>query len=203
MKKYPAIATLEFSDIAIGMQTTDALIKKAPLSLLKCGVISQGRYLTLIAGSPASVDESYREGLFRADAYLVDHMMLSDVDEALHDAIFGQRVPCRDGALGIIETLTCSCNLRATERMLKGTGVTLVEVRIADSLLHGKAVSIINGALHDVEAGVELAVDFLQQAEHPVVNRIITAPHEGLAAQISAGTTFGEGGPINLNGEIP
>ncbi len=202
MKKYPAIATLEFKDITAGMHATDALVKKAPISLLKCGTISHGRYLTLIAGSTASVEESYEEGLFWARDALLDHIFLPDVADPLYDAIFGKRQTCRDGAIGIIETPTASCNVLATERMLKGTPVDLIELRLADALLHGKAVSIVCGELYDVEAAIELAVLYLQDKQRPVSQKIITSPHEALAAQINFNTAFGEAQCTNLNGEL-
>lgn len=203
MKRYPAIATLEFRDIAVGMHATDALLKKAPISLLKCGTISHGRYLTLIAGSTASVEESYAEGLFWGQDNLLDHVFLPDVADPLYEAIFGHRVACGEGAIGIIETETSSCNILATERMLKGTPVTLVELRIADSLLHGKGVSIVYGELYDVEAAVEMAVDFLSLKQRSVSHKVITRPHEALAAQIQWSTSFGEAQSTNLNGELP
>ncbi len=202
MKSYPAIAILEFQDIAAGMHATDALIKKAPISLLKCGTISHGRYLTLISGSTASVEESYQEGLFWGRDQLLDHVFLPDVAQPLHDAVFGHRTPCREGAIGIIETGTAACNIRATERMLKGTTVDLVELRVADSLLHGKAVTLINGELYDVEAAVEMAVFELETKQRPVQYRVITSPHEALAAQINYSTSFGEAQLTNLNGEL-
>ena len=203
MKKYPAIATLEFKDIAVGMHTTDALIKKAPISLVKCGTISHGRYLTLIAGSTASVEESYHEALYWAKDNLIDHVFLPDIASTLHDAVFGKRAPCKDGAIGIVETATTSCNIRASELALKGTTVDLIELRLADSLLHGKGVSIFNGELHDIEAAMDIVVSYLEDKKHPVVHRIITSPHEALAAQINFSTSFGEGQLTNLNGELP
>ncbi len=203
MKKYPAIATLEFRDIAVGMHTTDALIKKAPISLVKCGVISHGRYLALIAGSTASVEESYHEGLYRAKENLIDHVFLPDIAPPLHDAVFGKRAPCQDGAIGVIETDTTSCNIRAAELALKGTTVDLIELRVADSLLHGKGVSIYNGVLHDIEAAMDIAVAYLEEKKHPVIHRIITMPHEALAAQINFSTSFGDAQSTNLHGELP
>ncbi len=203
MKRYPAIATLEFRDITVGMHATDALLKKAPISLLKCGVISQGRYLSLIAGSTASVQESYEEGLFWGKDGVIDHVFLPDVADPLYEAVFGHRAACQGGAIGIIETQTSSCNILATERMLKGTPVTLVELRIADSLLHGKGVSIVSGELYDVEAAVEMAVDFLAAKQRPVLHKVITQTHEALAAQIEWNTSFGDAASTNLHGELP
>ena len=53
MKKYPAIAVLEFSSIADALFCTDALLKKAPIAMLKSGTVSGGRYLIILGGSTA------------------------------------------------------------------------------------------------------------------------------------------------------
>ena len=53
MKIYPAIAALEFDDIAAGVAATDAMLKRAPIAFFKSGTITHGRYLTLIGGTTA------------------------------------------------------------------------------------------------------------------------------------------------------
>lgn len=201
MKKYPAIATLEFKDISMGIQATDALIKKSPIGLLKSGTISHGRYLTLIGGTTAAVEESYYEALYRAQENIIDHVFLPDVHPQVLDAVLGKRVKCGGDAIAIVETVTASCNIRATELALKGTSVEVVELRLADSLLDGKAVSILHGELHDIEAAVDIAVGYLKQKQFNVVHQIISAPHEALARHINAGTVFGTMKPLELDGE--
>ena len=63
MRKYPTIAVIEFSSIADGIYCTDALLKKAPIAMIKSGTVSRGRYLIIIGGSTASVEESLNEAL--------------------------------------------------------------------------------------------------------------------------------------------
>jgi microcompartment protein CcmL/EutN len=201
MKKHPAIAIVEFKDIAVGMHATDAMAKKAPIALLKCGIISHGRYLTLICGTMASVDEAYKEGLFLGADSVIDHVILPDIHPQVHDAVLGRRLLGRTGAIAIIETDTVSRNVRAAELALKGTPVDLVEIRLADSLLAGKGVSIYRGELPDIEAAVELAVSYLSQAGASPVHRIIPAPHDSLSRQIEISTYFMESELMDLDGE--
>lgn len=201
MKKYPAIAIVEFRDIAPGIHATDAMLKKAPISVIKSGMISPGRFLTLIGGTTASVDESLEEALFWARDHIVDHVMLPDVHPQLHDAVLGRRFKSEGGAMAIIETPTVSCNVRAAELALKGTPVSLTEIRLADSWLNGKGVSLYRGELHDIEAAVDLAVSFLQQTGVRPVHRIIPAPHEALGLQGDAGPYFPDTAPTELEGE--
>jgi microcompartment protein CcmL/EutN len=201
MKKHPAMAVIEFRDIAVGMQATDAMLKKSPIGFIKCGTISRGRYMTLIGGTTASVDESYQEGLFWGKDSVLDHVMLADVHPQLHDAILGQRRPALRGSLAIIETGTVSPNIRAAEHALKGTTVELVEIRLADRGLSGKGISIFQGELYEIEAAIELALADLERANTEVVHKIITSPHDALIQQVDVSSFFGASNLLELDGE--
>jgi microcompartment protein CcmL/EutN len=143
MKQYPAIAILEFRDISVGLFATDAMVKKAPIAVLKSGTISQGRFLTLVGGTTASVEESYEAGLELGGDSILDNVFLPDVHPAVHDGILGNRSK-EDwtGALGIIETNTVACNVMAAEKAMKATDLGLLELRLSDSWLAGKGISI-------------------------------------------------------------
>lgn len=201
MKKHPAIAVLEFRDIAVGLVATDAMLKRSPIAFLKCGTISRGRFLTLFGGTTASVEEACQEGLLLGGESILDHVLLADVHPQLYDAILGHRRPVGAGAIAIIETPTVSSNVRAAELALKGTPVDLVELRLADAGLSGKGLSIYHGELHDVEAAVEIAAGFLGDAGVKASFRIIPAPHEALANHVAAGTHFGSAALLELDGE--
>jgi len=202
MKKFPAIALLEFRDIAVGIHATDALIKKAPIAVVQSGTISHGRYLTLIGGSTASVQEAHQEGLLFGKDSVIDHVYLPDVHPRLLEGVLGKRSAGHwFGALGIVETRTVACNVRATELALKATEVDLIEIRISDAWLAGKGMSLYHGELYDVEAAVETAVSSLEATHSEVMHRIVTSPHEGLTQQLSAGTHFIANTLLDLDGE--
>jgi microcompartment protein CcmL/EutN len=201
MKRHPAIAVLEFRDIAVGVVATDALLKRSPIAFVKCGTISRGRFLTLIGGTTASVEEAVSEGLAQGDDSVLDHVMLADVHPQLYEGILGHRRTVGPGSIAIIETGTVSSNVRAAELALKGTTVDLVEIRLADTGLSGKGLSIFEGELHDVEAAVEIAVGFLERSGVQVGFKIISAPHEALARQVGGSTYFGSASLLELDGE--
>jgi microcompartment protein CcmL/EutN len=201
MKRHPAIAVLEFKDIAVGVVATDALLKRSPIAFVKCGTISRGRFLTLIGGTTASVEEAVAEGLACGGDSVLDHVMLADVHPQVYEGILGHRRPVRTGSIGIIETGTVSSNVRAAELALKGTTVDLIEIRLADTGLSGKGLSIFQGELHDVEAAVEIAVGFLERTGVQVGFKIISAPHEALVRQVDGSTYFGSASLLELDGE--
>lgn len=201
MKKYPAIAIVELSSIADGIYCADALLKKAPIAMIKSGTVSGGRYLILIGGSTASVDESLQEAVAAGQSSVVDRTFLPDVHPQVHDAVLGARAPCGQEAVAILETATVASNVRAAEIALKGTAVRLVEIRLAEYEMSGKAVSVFNGELHEVQAAMELAGDFLRGRAEFVRHRIICRPHEALARELTAGTGFAGAKPRELEGE--
>ena len=201
MKQYPTLAFVEFGSIAEGIYCADALLKKAPIAMIKSGTVSRGRYLIIIGGSTASVEESLNEALAVGHASRLDYAFLPDVHPQVHDAVLGQRQAIVQDAVAILETDTVAANVRAAESALKGTGVQLVELRLADYELSGKAISIYNGELPEVQAAMELAGDFLRGRKEYVQHRIICQPHETLTQHLADGTRFALAKPIELEGE--
>jgi microcompartment protein CcmL/EutN len=201
MKTHPALALVEFSDIPAAVRATDAMVKKAPIAVLRCGTITRGRWLTLIGGSTASVQESLAAGLEAGAAAVIDHLLLPDVHARLFEAVTGVRKPPKAGALAVLETATAAAAARAAEAALKGTGVELVEIRLADQGLGGKGVAIFSGVLHEVEAAVSLAEGVLAAIGGSASVTIIQAPQEAIYTALAHGTAFGPATLLDLGGE--
>ncbi len=201
MEQYPTMAVIELASIADGIYCTDALLKKAPIAMIKSGTVSRGRYLIIIGGSTGSVEESLNEALATGQASVLDHAFLPDLHSCVHDAVLGLRLPVELEAVAILETDTVSANVRAAELALKGTRVQLVELRLAEYEMSGKAISVYNGELHEVEAAMELAADFLRGRKEYVQHRIIPHPHEALTRHLADGTRFAAGKMRELEGE--
>jgi microcompartment protein CcmL/EutN len=201
MKKHPALAIVEFSDIPVGIYAADAMLKKAPIAFIKCGTITRGRYLVMIGGSTAAVEEARDEGLAQGGDRVLDHLLLADVHPRVYDAIVGTRRPGGQGAVAILETDTVASNVRAAEVALKATDVELLEIRLADAGLSGKGVSLYQGDLYHIEEAVAAARRFLEGAGTGMRHRIIPAPHEALLAQIRTSTWFGSQAILELDGE--
>ena len=61
----PALALVELSSIAAGMQAADAMAKRASLDVLKAGTVHNGKYLVLVGGQVADVEAAVRRGRSR------------------------------------------------------------------------------------------------------------------------------------------
>jgi microcompartment protein CcmL/EutN len=202
MKRVPALALIEFREIPAGLFATDAMLKKAPIAFVKSGTITRGRFLTVIGGTMAAVEESLDAGLSCGGDVVLDHLLLADIHPRVYEALLGERRPGGTEALAVIETETVASNVRAAELALKGTEVELVEIRLADSGLSGKGVSIYRGELRDIEAAVAIVLAYMREAGAEARYTVISAPHEALARQIGAGTEFASADLLDLDGEI-
>jgi len=201
MKPFAALALLEFADIPLGYVATDVALKASPVAYVKSGTIGAGRFLTLLGGTPAAVDEAFGAGTGAGAAALLDSLFLADADERLVAVVLGARCSRIPGSLAIIETRTATAAVRAAEFTLKGARVALAELRLADSGLAGKGLAVLRGELHDLEAALDIAVANAADGSAGLVSRIIAAPHEGLAELIGADTRFFASAGLHLDGE--
>ncbi len=200
MKRAAALAVLDFAQIPAGLDATDAMLKKAPVAFFRSGTVTAGRYLTLIGGTPASVEEALTEGLARAEGHLLDHLYLADVHPRLLDALEGRRGEDGAGALLILEAATASSVVLACERALKGTLVDLVEVRLSDAGLAGKGLALFRGDLHELEAAVEIVTSALPPSAG-LTYRVLARPHDAFAREAALGTAFAARRVVDLGGE--
>jgi len=201
MKRFPALAALEFEDIAMAVVATDALLKRAPIARYRSGTIAGGRYLTLFAGTTASVDESYIAGVGRAESALIDQVFLPHVHPHVFDAVFGKRTNFHVASLAIVETPTVCASIAAADRILKGTDVRLLELRLADSILAGKGLAFYGGELHEIDAALDIADGFFHNSGVQARTRRIPAPNEGLVTGLQTASNFGDAEYLDLDGE--
>ncbi|MEA1977813.1 MAG: BMC domain-containing protein, partial [Chloroflexota bacterium] len=75
----PALALVEFDSIAAGIHAADAMIKRAPIYLIKTGTVQPGKYLVLIGGEVADVEESLAEGRYLGGSHIIDYVYLPQV----------------------------------------------------------------------------------------------------------------------------
>ncbi len=161
--RHPALALLDMDSVARGLLAADVMVKRSPIALMKTGTVHPGRFLILIAGTVASVEEAFAAGVETAGVSLVDSILLPEVHAEVYDAALGARLPVEMETLGVVETETVACLLAAADAARKGTDVQIVEIRLADDL-GGRAFVLLHGSLHDVEAALEIATDRVRRA---------------------------------------
>ena len=185
----PALALLEFSSLAAGIEAGDAMVKRAPVEQLLTGTIQPGYYLALVIGEVADVNEAVAAGLLASGAYLRDQLLLPNVHPGVVAALRGARATGTAEALGIIETTTVAAAIRAADAGLKGAEVALNQLRLGDGL-GGKGLTLFVGLVSDVEAAVAIGSEAVgvQLLRRAVIARL----HGEMWANVDGSGRFGD-----------
>jgi len=189
----PALALLEFRSIAAGIESADAMVKRAEVDVVQAGTVQPGNLLVLLGGPVAEVEEALKAGMQIAADALTDHIFLPAVAPAVVRALAGQRdvraLERVSTALGIVETRTVPAAIHAADAGIKGAEVALMEVRLADGL-GGKGLVFFTGTVADVEAALEITASALTD-EQKVRQVVIPQIHGDIAGIINRNTRFG------------
>lgn len=186
----PAVGLLEFASIAKGIEAGDAMIKRAPLQVIRAGTVHPGKYLVLVGGMTADVEEAVQAGREVAGASLVDVVFLPDVHPDVVASIGGTRREDAGDALGVIETLTVAATIDAADAGVKGARVTIRDLRLADDL-GGKGYVLFGGEVAEVEAAVGLGVARAAASGQVVAHVVISQLHDGMRENLAADPGFG------------
>ncbi len=158
----PALAMVEISDLPVGFAALDALVKEAPVVVIGAGTVQHGHWLVAFAGAVHAVELSFARALRCAGPMVLDAVLLADAEPRILPSLSlgTRREPtwCSGSgdALGVVQTSSSPTLLRSIDAALKGATVELVELRAAEGL-GGRAIALIWGHQHDVEAAVDLA----------------------------------------------
>ena len=186
----PALALVELSSIAAGMQAADAMVKRAPIEVIRAGTVHNGKFLVLIGGQVADVQESLATGREVGGDAVLDFVLLPQVHPDVVEAVKGARTPAATDALGVVETTTVAAAIHAADAGIKGAEVRLVEVRLADGL-GGKGIVLFSGLVADVEAAVRIGVGVLERRDLLVGQVVIPRLHPGVWENVGETTRFG------------
>ena len=155
----PAIAMLETSSIARGIEATDAMMKRASVELLLTTIVPRGKYLVLIGGDVADVEAAIRAGRDTAGSTVVDEFLIQNVHPQLPPAIKGKVKVETLEAVGIIETKEVASAIYAGDAAVKAANVTLIEARNQPG---AKGMVVLTGDVGAVRSAVAAGVAAIQ-----------------------------------------
>lgn len=186
----PALALIELDSIAIGIEVGDAMAKRSPIDVLYAGTVHPGKYLVLVGGAVADVEEALDTGRVVGGLAILDTVLLADVHPDVVAALRGRRRTETGEALGVIETQTVAAIIEAADAGVKGARARLLELRLADDI-GGKAYLLFGGPVADVEAAVEIGQASLRAADEAIA-RVIPQLHAEMRANLEADARFRE-----------
>ena len=120
----PALGLLELDSIAAGIAAGDAMAKRAPIDVIRAGTVHPGKYLVLVGGAVADVEEALEAGREVGASSVLDVRLPPERPPgASSPAMRGARRAAAGEALGIIETATVAAIIEAADAGLKGARV--------------------------------------------------------------------------------
>ena len=178
----PALALIELASIARGYPVADAMVKRAPVALTDCRPVSPGKFLVLVTGEVAAVDEAFRAGLAVGGDRIVDRLFLPQAHPLIGPAVRGAIPAAGIESLAAFETTTIAAAILAADAAVKAAAVRIVEMQLGRGI-GGKAFFTLSGPLAEIEAAVEAAAGVIDRAL-VLATEIIPAPHEDLIAKL-------------------
>lgn len=174
---HEALGLLEIDGLARAVRAQDAALKRAPVQILACAPVSPGKAVLIMAGDVASVVESMAEAERVAGNRCVDRLFLPGVHPAVVAAIHGGRRARGAEALAVLELAGIAATVEAADAAVKAAGVTLGRLHLATGF-GGKGFFTLWGAQHEVEAGLEAALE--RGGDRALDHELIPAPHDEL-----------------------
>jgi microcompartment protein CcmL/EutN len=174
--KEPALGMIEYKSVAKGIYSCDAMVKKAPVRIIETHAVCPGKYITIICGEVADVEESMKAGIETGKDMVIADLFLPQVHHTIIPALAGATKIETFGSIGVIETFSVATCVLAADIAAKKTPIQLIEIRLANGL-GGKGYFVMTGELADVEASLEAAKDFAKKEGMLACSELIPSPH--------------------------
>lgn len=174
----PALACFELVSVSRGIVVLDQMAKRAETTIVAARTFSPGRYLILICGELAEVEEAAASAVACADDLLHDHTLLQDPHPRLRSALASALSSELAESLLLVETRTVSSALFVLDRALKEAEVDVIELRLGAGL-DGRGLFSLTGPLPMVEAARDLCQELLTEERLFRVD-LIAQPHPDL-----------------------
>jgi microcompartment protein CcmL/EutN len=178
-----AIGIVELRSIARGIYTTDVMLKKANVELLRAHVVCPGKYIIMIAGAISQVRSAIDAGREVAPEVVVEVCVLPNIHPSVFPALTATTAVEHVRAVGIIETFSLVATIMAADMAVKAAPVELIEVRLPFAT-GGKAFVAFTGELSAVRGSVHSAVEQLK--DEGVIDSfvVIPSPHKDLIEKL-------------------
>lgn len=166
-----SLGLVETKSIAFGIGLADDMVKRAEVELLRAKTICSGRFMLLVSGDCAAVDEAMQQ--VQKEEYVSSWYLLSKVSRQVIDVLSNRSQTAKFGALGIIECRNVIMGISAADAAVKAATVDLAKL-ICGQGINGKSYFILTGEVADVQAGIGAAEEML--GKYLLYKKIIPSP---------------------------
>lgn len=150
----PALGLIELCSIARGLVVCDAMVKRAPVRLVRAASTHPGKYIVRVRGGVDEVDEAMKAGLELAREALIDRVFLPYPHQHLEDLLANGARQAPLESIGVLEAFSIAATIRAADAALKAAEVEGLRLVLADHV-GGKGHFVFTGLLHDAEEALK------------------------------------------------
>ncbi|MBU8934388.1 MAG: BMC domain-containing protein [candidate division Zixibacteria bacterium] len=181
--EYNAIGLIEYSSIAKGIGSADAMVKAASVELVISRTICSGKYINLIAGDVQAIKNSIAAGEEYGAESVIETFIIPNVHPDVFPALSGSTQVDELDALGIIESFSVATLIEGADAAVKAAEVRLIEIRLAMAL-GGKAFVTLTGEVGAVESAVAAGTEVVSREGMLVNTVVIPSPRPELLRDI-------------------
>lgn len=181
----PAIGLIELSSIAKGIESVDAMLKMAEVEVLHTQAIPRGKFIVLIGGEQAEVEQSMQAGIQTADKMLIDFFIIPNVHQQVLPAMKGRIKVEKLEAVGAIETKDAAAAIFAADAAVKKAAITLIEV-FPGRGAGGKGYVTFTGEVGAVRSALAAGVETIKKEGSLVSSILIPYAHTDLLKVLTA-----------------
>ncbi|MEG0391979.1 MAG: BMC domain-containing protein [Anaerovoracaceae bacterium] len=174
-----AIGMVEFTSIARGIYAADQMVKVSEVEIVTAVTTCPGKYIVIVEGDVASVEDSVKVGGKFAEEYFVDAIVIPNVCDEVFPAITGATMPERIQAIGIMESFSLATMIIAADAILKAAELEPIELRLGNGI-GGKAYFTFTGDVAAVETGVSAGMAMAEEKGLLVNAEVIPSPSDQL-----------------------
>lgn len=178
-----AIGMVEFNSIARGIYAADQMVKISEVEIVTAATACPGKYIAIVNGDVAAVEDSVRIGEKTAEEFFVDSIVIPNVSPEVFPAITGATMPERIQAIGIMESFSLATMIIAADAILKAAELEPIELRLGNGL-GGKAFFTFTGDVAAVQTGVDAGKSIAEQKGLLVNAEVIPSPSDRLVPSL-------------------
>lgn len=178
-----AIGLVEFTSIAQGIESADAMVKTADVNLLVAKTVCPGKYIALVSGDTSAVQQAVNAGVEWGADTVVDQFVIPNVHPTILPAISCANVVKDVKAIGIIETFNVASLIEAADAAVKAGDVDPLRLHLAFGI-GGKSYTVLTGEVASVKSAVMRGSEIPAEKGLLVRKIVIPNPHKQLVESL-------------------
>ena len=178
-----AIGMVEFNSIARGIYAADQMVKISEVEIVTAASTCPGKYIAIVHGDVAAVEDSVQIGERTAEEFFVDSIVIPNVDPGVFPAITGSTMPERIQAVGIMESFSLATMIICADQILKAAELEPIELRLGNGL-GGNAYFTYTGDVAAVQSGTAAGQAIAEEKGLLVNAEVIPSPSDRLVPSL-------------------